>query len=439
MHIIPLSQLEVRNRRRSAIAPGPLQDLKTGILSVGNLHPPVCWFDRTTDKWVLTVGERRTRAIAQIAKDGLTYYANNQPIQPGYIAILELSEFLDEGGRLEAEIYENIQRVDFDWKDRIQALAALHDLRHATTGQSMKATAEEIVAEKGGAVSGVHHAIKDAKIIARHLGNEKIANARNATEAKQLIEKAEQERVNAALARKIINSSSPGPIQIVQADLLQHMAKLPEAFVDLILTDPPYGIAASGGGFSARTIHHHNYDDSVENARDIARCILVEGLRVTKARANLFMFTDIKHWEWLQATASNMGWTPFRFPIFWQKSEGEGLAPWGSAGPRITTELIFFATKGERGLHSSPTNVFTVPRVARNERLHAAEKPVELLRRLIRCATLPGDFILDPCCGSGSALIAAKEERRSALGLELDADYYTTAMANVFGKDILDV
>jgi DNA modification methylase len=225
---------------------------------------------------------------------------------------------------------------------------------------------------------------------------------------------------------------------VQQGDLLVELPLLHDGFVDLILADPPYGIGASGGGFAARTVHHHDYDDTPENARNIAKCILVEGFRITKARANFLMFTDIKHWDWLQATSANLGWTPFRFPIFWQKSESEGLAPWGASGPRITTELIFFATKGNRGLHSSPTNVFTVPRVSRSERLHAAEKPVELLRRLIRCASLPGDFLLDPCCGSGSALIAAREERRSALGIERDPDYYTTAMANVYGKDILN-
>jgi site-specific DNA-methyltransferase (adenine-specific) len=148
------------------------------------------------------------------------------------------------------------------------------------------------------------------------------------------------------------------------------------------------------------------------------------------------MFCDIELFEWLKSTAANMGWSPFRRPLIWQKSESEGMAPWGGSGPRITTEFIFFATKGQRGLNASPIDVFNVKRVSRSERIHAAEKPVELLKTLIQCSTLPNDLVLDPCCGSGSTLVAAKELKRQALGIELDLDYYNTAMANVFGGDL---
>jgi DNA modification methylase len=146
------------------------------------------------------------------------------------------------------------------------------------------------------------------------------------------------------------------------------------------------------------------------------------------------MFCDIDLFDWLKLSASNMGWSPFRRPLIWQKSESEGLAPWGAQGPRITTEFIFYATKGRRGLHASPIDVFNIRRVSRAERLHAAEKPVELLSRLISCASLPGDFILDPCCGSGSTLVACRETKRQGLGIESDLDYYNTAMANLYSQ-----
>lgn len=93
--------------------------------------------------------------------------------------------------------------------------------------------------------------------------------------------------------------------------------------------------------------------------------------------------------------------------------------------------MLFWATKGQRGLISSPVDVLDESRVSRSERTHAAQKPVELLKTIIECSTLPGDFVLDPCCGSGSTLVAARDTKRTGLGIELDTTFYNTAMSNV--------
>lgn len=53
---------------------------------------------------------------------------------------------------------------------------------------------------------------------------------------------------------------------------------------------------------------------------------------------------------------------------------------------------------------------------------HIAQKPVKLLRALIELTTLPGQLVLDPFCGSGSTLVAAKSLGREYLGFEIDAD-----------------
>lgn len=435
MQVVPISEVEIRDRKRKVIASGPLNELKEGILSVGNLHPPVCWRDAATGKWILSVGERRTRAIQAIAKEGKPYYANNQKIEPGYIGILELSEFLDEAGRLEAEIYENIQREDFTWQERAQALSDLHALRSSENpGQTLRKTGEELVAKENfESPKAAARAVSQSTIISNHLADPTIAKARSAAEAYGLILKKQQEMIDAAIARRVLRESGNKPaVEIRHADLTIELQTLPEGFVDLILADPPYGIGAGGSGFRSRTVHHHNYEDSPEIAKEVALHILTEGFRVCKPRANLFMFCDIYLFNWLQSVAANMGWKAFPRPAIWGKSDSEGLAPWGSSGFRITTEFLFFATKGQRGLGSPPTDYLRFNRKPRSERLHAAEKPVELLSELIKCSTLPGDFVLDPCCGSGSTLVAVKETKRIGMGIEKDKAYYDLAMSNVF-------
>lgn len=60
-------------------------------------------------------------------------------------------------------------------------------------------------------------------------------------------------------------------------------------------------------------------------------------------------------------------------------------------------------------------------------KIHPAQKPVVVLKRLIEIFTDPGDVVIDPCCGSGSTLRAAMELGRNAYGFEIDRNFYNRA------------
>lgn len=60
-------------------------------------------------------------------------------------------------------------------------------------------------------------------------------------------------------------------------------------------------------------------------------------------------------------------------------------------------------------------------------KIHPSQKPVTVLKRLIEIFTDEGDVVIDPCCGSGSTLRAARELGRSAYGFEIDRNFYTRA------------
>lgn len=437
MQIIPLSDVVVVKRQRTEINPSRLTELMNSILTVGLLHPPVMW-KRSDGKWVLSVGERRLRAVQQIAKEGKVFFHGETEIGQGSIPITPLGDYLDEIGRFEAELDENIHREEISWQDRVQALADLHKMRLAQNPkQTLTATGAELT-EKSPSINSTtwaRNAIAAALVISEHLDDSAIVNARNQNEAMALIFKKEEEKINAELIKRQLVAMAEKPaLRIRHGDLLQLLPVLAEEPFDLILADPPYGIDAGSAGFRARTVHHHNYRDTPQEARDIAKAIITEGFRLTKPRANLFMFGAIEYFEWWKQVAATVGWVPFNRPLIWCKSESEGLAPWGAQGPRITTEFIFYATKGQRGLNASPIDVFRVKRVPRHERLHAAEKPVELLRALIECSTLPGESVLDPCCGSGSTLVACKEAKRVGLGIEKSETYYNTALSNLYSS-----
>lgn len=64
-------------------------------------------------------------------------------------------------------------------------------------------------------------------------------------------------------------------------------------------------------------------------------------------------------------------------------------------------------------------------------KIHPAQKSVKVLKKLIETFTDEGDVVIDPCCGSGSTLRAARELRRSAFGFEIDRTFYNRAKSEM--------
>lgn len=83
------------------------------------------------------------------------------------------------------------------------------------------------------------------------------------------------------------------------------------------------------------------------------------------------------------------------------------------------------------GAHYHPDSVLYFPRQESDRHLHPTQKPVDLLRYLIRTYTKEGDLVLDSCAGSGSTLVAAIMERRHYIGFELNKEYYDIAVHRI--------
>ena len=70
-------------------------------------------------------------------------------------------------------------------------------------------------------------------------------------------------------------------------------------------------------------------------------------------------------------------------------------------------------------------------------KIHPAQKPVALLKKLIEIFTDPGDVVIDPCCGSGTTLRAAKELGRNAYGFEISKEFYRRAKTEMLDDNAL--
>ena len=77
-----------------------------------------------------------------------------------------------------------------------------------------------------------------------------------------------------------------------------------------------------------------------------------------------------------------------------------------------------------------PRSIIKVPK-GNHDTIHPTQKPVDLLRYLIRTYSNEGDTILDNCMGSGTTAVACIKEKRHFIGFELNKDYYDKACRRI--------
>jgi site-specific DNA-methyltransferase (adenine-specific) len=195
------------------------------------------------------------------------------------------------------------------------------------------------------------------------------------------------------------------------SDCVEVTAHLPPRCVDFILTDPPYLVRYRDR--LGRSIANDEDDAWLAPAframhrvlRDDALCVTFYGW----PRADAFM-----------AAARAAGFRPAGHIVF-RKRYASGVR-----FLRYEHEQAFLFAKGRPPLPvSPPPDVIDAWRYTGN-RLHPTQKPVSALRPLIEAFSAPGEIVLDPFCGSGSTLVAARELGRRFIGIELDAAHHAT-------------
>lgn len=421
MQTKPLAEITVGERQRREFGTAALQELKDSITQVGLLHAIVL-----TASGQLVVGERRLRAVTALHQEGVPFTYAGEAVPVDQIPFIDVGEVSDEVAA-EAEFAENIFRVDLTWQERTEALKRLLDLRRAADpATSISSVARDIsTANPERSVRNTRKELAQAEIIVDHLDDPQVKRARSAEEAYKIILDKAEKRVKAQ-ARAIANPTLAHH-KLIHGDCLEEMKKLPPAVADTLICDPPYGMKADKMGKG----EFHMYDDSPEVALNVCRAIIAEGFRLTKPKAIMFLFCDLDHFTTLRTFAAQQAWTCWRSPIIWRKGS-DGHSPWGRAGFIRTYEALLFAVKGQKELiYPGGPDILDFKRPSRGERVHSAEKPIDLLRYLIRISTLPGQTVLDPTCGSGPILEAATLEKVKAICIEKEELYYNECIARL--------
>lgn len=416
MKTIRIADIKIQGRVRSAFNETKLANLSDSIGRLGLLHAPIL------KDGALVCGERRLRAIKLLQVMGQQLHYQGVAIPDGHVPYTELGSSSEEK-IMEAELEENLMRDDLTVQEEAIARAELHRLRLKQNPlQTKHDTAQELT--KPGHVATTTD-VRNALLIDEHMYMPEVAKAKTEKEAMKVIARKKRDDHNSTLAESF-QLEIDSPHRLHNCDSVVWLRKAAEElapFVDVICTDPPYGVDAHT--FNAQEGTNHAYDDTRENFEQILNAIAVDGYAICKPGAHAYIFHDFANWPVLREAMAGAGWEVWSRPIIWNK--GNGLLARPDHGPRYTYECILYAIKGSRTVAHVAPDVITLRTLTRQRR--GAEKPAALYHNLLARSVRPGDTVLDPCCGLGPIFPAANELNVRAVGLEIDlsAVGYATA------------
>src|SRR3990167_7575406 len=190
---------------------------------------------------------------------------------------------------------------------------------------------------------------------------------------------------------------------IYNADCLEIMRLMKDKCVDLVVTDPPYGIGADkgvGGFGSSKTDKHYddNWDDNVPS-QEVFNEILRVGKLVVIFGGNFFTDKLPVNGHWI--VWDKKGDIAFDNPF------GDCELAWTNINKKSVKKYKVI----QQGFISEEKT-----------RFHPTQKPVHLLKKIIEDYSESGT-IFDPFAGGGSTLVASAQLKRDFIGCEISPKY----------------
>ena len=212
-------------------------------------------------------------------------------------------------------------------------------------------------------------------------------------------------------------------INLMLGDCLDRMKEIPSGRVDMVLTDPPYGMDFQSSRSKSGPRHKKIIGDKSVDGRFLGECF-----RVLKSDSVLYLFSDWRNSnEWMRLIEMN-GFT-VRSQVIWDRvHHGMGDLR-GAHSP--CHDVIWMATKGRPTFTGKrPKSVISSRRPSPSEDFgHQTCKPVDLIGQLI--TPWPSVEILDPFMGSGTTWVACVNTGRNFIGIEMDDGYFQVAMDRI--------
>lgn len=440
---IPLNQIFIGKRRRKDY--GDMEDLKKDLQENGQITaitvcPPT---DEDRDDpnykgepWSLVAGGRRLRAATEL-------------MWPSIRAIDR--ESMDELTRRVLELAENLKRKDMSF---LEIAAAKQEMFLIRREQNPEITQAEVAKEIGETPANFSRDLKVAEVVQER------PELKGASSKKAILRQAKMaDHFEARAIRDEVlgqNYMMDLKQRLVTMDARDWLRTLPNGFADLCIPDLPYGIdhfkqGHKTGNSEAPGISE--YDDSEGVSKDLFTDMVPQMIRVTKSVGWVVCFMSETNYEFLKVLFENCCLTHHEYrqsvdpkdpesPFdpdkgckhgtaespcvfgnveeprwYWFRPNSQNNPRYPELHAKNVIECILVFNRGGGRLMRPCDNVLMYD-AEYGTRIHAMQKPLEMLKDLISRFTLPGETVIDPCFGSGAHLAAGAALARNIHGCD---------------------
>jgi len=210
-------------------------------------------------------------------------------------------------------------------------------------------------------------------------------------------------------------------INLMQGDCLERMKEIESGSVDMVLTDPPYGM-------DFQSNHRKEKYSKIKNDKCLSWIdVWVDELfRVSADNTAHYVFCSFHNIDKFKQGLEKK--FKIKNMLVWEKNNTSMGDLKADFAPKY--EMIIFIQKGRRFINGKrDPNILKFNRTG--NKLHPTQKPVDLMQYLLEKFSDEGATILDPFMGSGSTGVAAKNLNRKFIGIEMDETYFKIAQDRI--------
>jgi len=220
----------------------------------------------------------------------------------------------------------------------------------------------------------------------------------------------------------MLATSQPLTSALYLGNALDILPTLKDESVDLICTDPPYGIDYRSRSHSLPL--KKIAGDKGAEAYSLLDRVLALAEKKLKPDRHVYIFTNWQAFEGMAPVVKK--YFKLKGALAWIKNNRTRGDLKGNYG--YQWEMVLFAHKGRRWLFGKrDSDVLHFDKVPTQAMQHPTEKPVALIKYLIEKSTAPSEIVLDPFMGSGSTGEAAIASGRGFIGIEMEPTWFAVA------------
>lgn len=422
-HMVPIGSIWINRDKRQRRELKDVELLADSIRQVGLINFPVI-----TRQHELIAGERRLEAMRLL-------HWTEVPIH--------YTDEIDRDRLHLIELEENAKRLNLTWQDHNRAIVEYHALRaEADPSWTQEKTAEAMGISPP--MMTTHMQIAEAAKTSPAL---KIYEADVFSTAKGLATRALERRASTGMAELLGPTPEPEPqIETLEGEPIVQPAPAKRALIlnttfqeflshehprfNFIHCDFPYGVdtGSKTTGQSA-TKRLGSYADEPDVYWDLLDFLCARTAALCEPQAHLMFWFSMRFYHETVTRLEAAGWKIDPFPLIWGKSDNSGIIPDSNRGPRRGYEPCLFGSLGDRKIVRPVSNFISC---SNPREVHAHQKPQEALQHFMRMFVDGSTRMLDPTCGSGSAVKAAEALGADMMiGLERDPEFAERAKAFV--------